>query len=140
MSIPPAPCRVFVYGTLRCGEKNHQPYLAGRYRSCAAATLNGRLFYEPREGYPYLLPGRGLVHGEVFELLPETAVATLHQLDSLEDYDPGNEAASLYLRREAEARLADGETVRVWVYFWNGPDIGQPVAGGDFSARDEARG
>ncbi len=139
MPIPPAPRSVFVYGTLRRGEKNHRRYLAGRYRSCTPATLRGRLFFDPREGYPYLVPAPGIVHGEVFELDPATAAATLRQLDGLEDYDPGNETGSLYLRREADALLADGRTVRVWVYFWNGPEIGQPVAGGDFSALRKGR-
>ena len=51
-----------------------------------------------------------------------------------------NEAGSLYLRRQADARLADGSSVRVWVYFWNGAEIGQPVAGGDFSRREKRQG
>jgi len=139
MPMPSALCRVFVYGTLRRGEKNHRRYLAGRYRSCTPATLRGRLFFEPREGYPYLVPASGIVHGEVFELDPATAAATLRKLDRLEDYDPDDETGSLYLRREADALLADGSTVRVWVYFWNGPEIGQPVAGGDFSALGKGR-
>lgn len=140
MTIPPSPEHVFVYGTLRRGEKNHQSYLAGRYRSCLFATLAGRLFFEPREGYPYLLPGLDTVHGEVFELIPATAAQTLRQLDRLEDYDPADEAGSLYLRRRVDALLDDGTTLATWVYYWNGPDIGEPVPGGDFSARKNRKG
>ncbi len=140
MADAPTPCRVFVYGTLRRGEKNHRRYLTGRYRAWAPATLPGRLFFAPREGYPYLLPGMETVHGEIFDLDPDTAAATLQRLDLLEDYDPGNEDGSLYLRRQADARLADGSSVRVWVYFWNGAEIGQPVAGGDFSRREKRQG
>ena len=134
MTDAPVLCRIFVYGTLRRGEKNHRTYLAGRYRSWAPATLSGRLFFEPEQGYPYLLPGTETVHGELYELDPATAPATLQQLDLLEDYDPQHAAASLYLRRRATARLADGKGVRVWVYYWNGAEIGRPVAGGDFSS------
>lgn len=135
MTTPLSPEHVFVYGTLRRSEKNHQSYLAGRYSSCRPATLAGRLFFEPHQGYPYLLPGRGVVHGEVFELIPATAALTLQQLDRLEDYDPGDEAGSLYLRRRAEALLGNGTALAVWVYYWNGPAIGEPVLGGDFTAR-----
>ena len=136
MADAPKPCHVFVYGTLRRGEKNHADHLAGRYGAWTPATLRGRLFFEPREGYPYLLPGRETVRGEVFELAPDTAAATLRALDRLEDYDPANESASLYLRRRADARLADGQRLRVWVYYWNGPEIGEPVPDGDFSKRE----
>ena len=131
---------VFVYGTLRRGEKNHQAYLAGRYSRCRPASVRGRLFFEPREGYPYLLPGDGSVRGELFDLAPARYAETLARLDALEEYDPDDEAGSVYLRRLAEATLEDGSRCACWTYYWNGPpDIGRPVPGNDFR-RETGRG
>lgn len=129
------PLPVFVYGTLLRGMKNHPRYLAGRYRSCRSATIAGRLGFEPQGGYPFLLPGPGTVHGELYTLYPDLYRATLNVLDALEDYDPADEAQSIYLRRRATALLDDGSRQECWVYYWNGPpDVGRPVPGGDFRA------
>ncbi|AMV73325.1 gamma-glutamylcyclotransferase [Desulfuromonas carbonis] len=124
---------LFVYGTLRQGGRYHQPYLAGRFLSWQPATLSGRLFYEPREEYPCLLPGSGMARGEIYQLEPATAASTLARIDRLEEYLPDKETASLYLRREALAYREDGEEVKVWVYYWNGGRTGRPVPGNDYA-------
>jgi gamma-glutamylcyclotransferase (GGCT)/AIG2-like uncharacterized protein YtfP len=131
---------IFVYGTLRRREKNHQAYLAGRYSRCRPATVRGHLFFEPRQGYPYLLAGDGIVRGELFDLKPESYTETLARLDALEEYDPHDEAGSVYLRRLAEASLEDGSRCECWTYYWNGPsDVGRPVPGDDFQLETERR-
>jgi len=127
---------VFVYGTLRRGEKNYAGYLAGRTIREEPATAAGRLFYVADGGYPYLEPGPGAVAGDLIHLDPELYDETLQRLDALEEYAPGDEANSVYLRRETSVVLADGERVAAWIYYWNSPQIvGTPLAGGDFRAR-----
>jgi gamma-glutamylcyclotransferase (GGCT)/AIG2-like uncharacterized protein YtfP len=123
---------VFVYGTLRPGQKNYRRYLQGKTVREAAACCDGRLFVLPEEGYPYLLPGAGRVWGELIFLAPAAYAQTLRQLDALEEYDPDQEATSVYLRRRATVRLTAGEEYQSWVYYWNRPSLGTPVASGDF--------
>jgi gamma-glutamylcyclotransferase (GGCT)/AIG2-like uncharacterized protein YtfP len=54
--------RVFVYGTLQSGQRNHERYCRGVV-SREAATVRGRL-YELPQGYPMLaIPGEGLAIG-----------------------------------------------------------------------------
>jgi len=135
---------LFVYGTLRQGGRYHRRYLAGRFLTWQPATLPGRLFYEPQGEYPCLLPGSGVARGEIYHLDPATAALTMARIDRLEEYRPGKEKESLYLRREARAYREDGGEVRVWVYYWNGGGTGRPVPGNDFAGllretRSEAR-
>ena len=125
---------LFVYGTLRQDQINHRRYLGGRFLSWLPATLPGQLFYEPQDEYPCLLPGPGLVRGEIYHLVPATATTTLQRIDRLEDYHPGKERESLYLRRAALACREDGTGVRVWVYYWNGGRTGRRVPGDDYAA------
>ena len=133
-----APSRlpVFVYGTLRPGEKNYPAYLAGRTRREVSATVAGTLYFLAGEGYPCLVAEGGRVRGELMELLPGHYAATLAALDALEEYDPADEAHSVYLRRPARVSLAGGEEVEAWVYYWNGPPPpGERIASGDFRDR-----
>ena len=73
---------VFVYGTLMRGMSNHQ-VLAPYFATVRLAQLQGILFDLPY-GYPAVIDGNGVVHGELIELVdPKAALITL---DKLEDY------------------------------------------------------
>lgn len=127
---------VFVYGTLRPGEKNYPHYLAGRTTAELPGTVDGELFFVVADGYPYLAPGKGRVHGELMELQPHCYRATLESLDALEDYHPQDERHSVYLRRTSRVRLVDGRERQAWVYYWNLPErLGVKIASGDFRRR-----
>lgn len=76
--------KVFVYGTLKPGERNYQRYCGDRVVEAKPAIARGRLFDLPL-GYPALLPGDSPVWGV---LLSFADAGVLHDLDELEDYDP----------------------------------------------------
>ena len=80
-----APAFLFVYGTLRPGEKNYPAYLAGGTLREEPASVTGLLCYDAVEGYPYLLPGAGRVAGELMTLDPAAYLPTLDALDALEE-------------------------------------------------------
>ncbi|NJN30659.1 MAG: gamma-glutamylcyclotransferase [Synechococcales cyanobacterium RM1_1_8] len=110
-----AEVQVFVYGTLKPGEKYHEAYCGGTVLAAAAAIAPGQLFHLPRQGYPALAPGRDRVQGILLSFASPTILA---RLDSLEDYDP--QAApeqNFYQRERCEVRSPDGSPLgEVWLY------------------------
>lgn len=110
---------VFVYGTLRPGQRNHDLFLRGRTTAVRPARLRGAVLYEG-PGYPYAVADpAGEVLGELVTLAPAGYGHVLAALDVLEDHVPGD-PASLYDRVEREVQLTGSgetaETVRAWVY------------------------
>jgi gamma-glutamylcyclotransferase (GGCT)/AIG2-like uncharacterized protein YtfP len=127
---------VFVYGTLRPGEKNYLHYLAGRTVDEVSAMAEGQLYFVADGGYPYVEPGPGLVSGELIYLDPQHYEETLQAVDELEEYNPDDEAHSAYLRRRTTVFLADGNPAAAWIYYWNCPSIaGIRISSGDFLNR-----
>ncbi len=125
---------VFVYGTLRPGQKNYPRLLQGRTLREFPARVHGRLYFVSNGGYPYVLPEDGTVWGDLVELEPEHYDETLQELDLLEEYDPQDEAQSVYLRRPTEVFLDDGRCRLAWIYYWNAFQIlGDLVESGDFA-------
>ncbi|MDG5807781.1 gamma-glutamylcyclotransferase [Streptomyces ossamyceticus] len=121
----------FVYGTLRPGEHNHDLFLRGRTSSEEPATMRGLTLYDG-PGYPYAVevPGEAAeVKGDLITARPEAYEALLRSLDHLEEYSPGA-PTNLYERVRRAAVLADGTSVRAWVY----------VAAPTVAARLRARG
>ncbi len=127
---------VFVYGTLRPGEKNFARYLGGRCVRILPATTNGALYFVRNEGYPYLTDEAGTVRGDLIFLAPSRYHETLRRLDQLEEYRPQDPENSVYLRKPVTAITADGKARIAWTYFWNLADLrGERILGGDFCNR-----
>jgi gamma-glutamylcyclotransferase (GGCT)/AIG2-like uncharacterized protein YtfP len=76
---------LFVYGSLRAGRKYHH-FLEGAPLVADRAWTRG-LLYDTGLGYPAMIPGRGIVRGEVFRVDRDR----LKRIDRLEDfYGPGD--------------------------------------------------
>ncbi len=106
---------VFVYGTLKPGERNHalcQPWLAG----VQPAWVRGELYDLPACGYPALAVGDRWVAGVLLQLTDAIALA---KLDELEDYDPTRPPeANEYERRWTPICNERGEPLgTAWVYW-----------------------
>ena len=110
---------VFFYGTLmtpfnRTGRLGVDEFLKFRGRGTITAALFDLGIY------PAAVPSSdSLVSGEVYEMAEPITV--LRVLDEIEGYRPGEPESSLYTRKPAPVTLADGTTVRAWVYFYNAP-------------------
>lgn len=105
----PAARHVFVYGTLRRGGDNDITRLAPAPRYLGPATLRGTLYHLGR--YPGVrLDGDGVVQGEVYEVAP----ALERILDEIEEVYP--QQTNEYAKRECPVALADGRTLRCFVY------------------------
>lgn len=113
--------RVFVYGTLKPGFRNHERWAAPHLLASEPATAAGDLYDLPA-GYPGVVEGGGTVHGFVLTL-PDAVLASL---DELEAYDP---AAAVeeneYYRREVPVTLENGEIVPAWIYFMTAERVRQ---------------
>lgn len=111
--IQDAPCALFVYGTLKPGERAFdqlcKPYVVDR----RAAIAPGRLYHLP-VGYPALTLESGWVQGV---LLTFSSPHVLTALDQFEDYNPQQPAASEYQRRQHHIYSPNGSNLGLaWVY------------------------
>lgn len=103
--------RVFVYGTLQIGGANEVVARRAGLVRAEPATLRGyRLFDLQPEGYPAVVPGPGVVHGEVLEL-----AGPLDELDALEGVD---ECPPLYRR----VRCTPEGAGDAWLYVYARPE------------------
>ena len=125
---------LFFYGVLigEIAPPRVQQLLAG-IGPGQAATVRGMLYAVPdaRGAYPVLLPGEGLVYGQ----LHEAGSVDLAALDSFEGVDPCDPMAGEYRREALPATLADGRMVEAQAYLWNRPvhDGLVRLAEGDFA-------
>ncbi|KEF33460.1 hypothetical protein RDMS_12330 [Deinococcus sp. RL] len=114
----PSPPRVFVYGTLRPGERNAALTTRFGPPTVQRATLPAfRLFHLMPEGYPAIVPGdvgQG-VRGEVLSYSLEVWRQLLPLLDALEGVE---ETPPLYRRERVRVTLALGGAAEVWTYVY----------------------
>ncbi|MBI1894741.1 MAG: gamma-glutamylcyclotransferase [Candidatus Rokubacteria bacterium] len=126
------PDALFVYGTLMQGFPLHH-LLEGRAEFLGEGQIKARLF--SLGGFPGAVEDpRGVVVGEVYQ--SEEMADLLMPIDAEEEYDPADEAGSLFIRREVPVRLREeGRTVRAWVYFYNGPlSRARPIPSGSWKS------
>jgi len=128
---------VFVYGTLMQGEFRSGLILAARPLRIVPARTPGRLV--DLGDYPGLIPARRSGQWVVGEFAEFPAVESLlTQLDFVEEYSPGEEARSLYLRRSVPVVLDDETESWAWAYVYNRPyDPRSIIRSGDWRHRRE---
>lgn len=122
------PALLFVYGTLRPALARGEPAeLIRGLRHCGSATVSG-LLYDLGD-YPALVPGEGLVRGDLLE------ITSAEQLAALDAYEECDGPRPLYRRELLPAVRADGEETLAWVYRYAGPlAAARPIPGGDYAA------
>lgn len=124
--------KIFVYGSLRLGFWNFDKVLRHRVSHVQKAVIKGTLYQLPA-GYPALLQGNSIIHGEVFTLSKAT---TLKSIDLLEGYiEEGSN--NLYVRQKSPVFLEDGTQIDCWVYRYTDETYvlqkGQLIPHGDWS-------
>lgn len=129
------PLPIFVYGTLKAGQRNHDAHFpAGGIRSIVAAKVHDvGLFEDDRIPYASPVSGRTL-YGEVITLAQDSEEATFSRvaIDRLEGFDPAVPEAGWYRRLAITAvTLAAAAPVQCWIYVMDRPPQGtRPVSGG----------
>jgi len=105
--------RLFVYGSLKFGENNHNRIFSGYDIKVRPAWTYGKLY---DLGYfPAMTEGENKVYGELIEF---DDIEILRKIDYLEGYRGENSNFNFYDRKEIEI-FADKNEVRAWAYFLN---------------------
>ena len=87
--------KIFVYGTLKPGERNYQRYCVGKVVEQQRAIANGQLFALPL-GYPAMTLGDNLVYGFLLTFADQLILETL---DNLEGYEPSRPQSENHYNR-----------------------------------------
>ena len=115
---------IFVYGTLLPGESRHGHLMEFRPQAQADAWATADLL--DMGSYPGLVPGKGVVQGELYTFPDPTAVLT--SLDQIEGYRPGE--PSLYQRVVLQVE-SQTDVQWAWTYVCASGD-GTPIPSGDW--------
>lgn len=102
---------LFVFGTLRQGQRNHH-LLAHRYVRMRPARLHGFARTEP-----LMIRSRpeGSVAGELYFIRPDAYEATLRDCDALEGIPPGRTVGLDYCRWRVTVETPEGPA-DAWAY------------------------
>ena len=108
---------VFVYGTLKPGERNYLYYCAGKTIRETKAYVRGELSHLPL-GYPAMTEGDKKIEGY---LLTFANNSILTSLDELEDYHPDRSPdLNEYYRQQVPVyNLANDFLEKAWIYLMN---------------------
>jgi gamma-glutamylcyclotransferase (GGCT)/AIG2-like uncharacterized protein YtfP len=124
--------RFFFYGTLIDATANAMARRVHEWMTVLGpATTGGELFAvpDPDGWYPLLLPGGGTVQGVVCEAGDSFGPAELAMLDAYESFDPADEPASLYVRREVLTSMGPAQA---YLASQPLPASTLPIRNGDF--------
>jgi gamma-glutamylcyclotransferase (GGCT)/AIG2-like uncharacterized protein YtfP len=109
------PSALFVYGTLKRGEINHA-LISPFARSIEPATIRGRLY--DVGGFPALVDGDEIVHGELVWVEAETMASLMAILDRLENYQAAAPQSSMYIRQIVKV-CCRGVPQTAYTYLYN---------------------
>lgn len=110
--------KVFVYGTLKEGFRNH--YLLSELKGLKNIFVKGTLYSIEGVDYPAFIDGGDFdIQGEVYEVDQDT----LSKLDELEGFFEMNHVSNLYERKEMMAYDGNNQELYVVsVYVYCNPD------------------
>lgn len=104
-----------VYGTLRKGESNHDILNHQDVAFIETRVVEGFDMYAVSSWYPGIIPGKGSIEVEIYEVADKNVE---RMLDNLEGYYENNLDDSLYLKKT----LDDG----TFIYIYNDVLYGAP--------------
>jgi gamma-glutamylcyclotransferase (GGCT)/AIG2-like uncharacterized protein YtfP len=109
---------VFVYGTLRPGQRLHR-LVADAAATTRPAVLPGHQLYGTGMAFPYVTPatagGRQVV-GDLLDLDPDQYPEVLERLDGVEGYRPDRPENHCHYLRQKVTVLVAGQPHQAWVY------------------------
>ena len=124
---------LFLYGTLLPSEAPKEiASVVKRFRRLGSAKVRGKLYDIGEFPGAILDPSsRTMIHGELVVLPSDDR--SLQTLDRYEEFDPTDPQTSLFVRRKATVRMADGTSREGWIYVYNrNPGNAKLTRGGNY--------
>lgn len=124
---------LFLYGTLLPSEAPKEiASIVKRFRRLGSAQVRGRLYdFGEFPGAVLDSSSRTMIHGELVALPPDGRMLDI--LDQYEEFDPTDPKKSLFVRKKAKIRMANGSSREGWIYVYNRhPGKAKLVRGGDY--------
>ena len=124
---------LFLYGTLLPSEAPKEiASIVKRFRRLGSAQVRGRLYdFGEFPGAVLDSSSRTMIHGELVALPSDQRMLDL--LDRYEEFDPTDPKKSLFVRKKAKIRMANGSSREGWIYVYNRhPGKAKLVRGGDY--------
>lgn len=124
---------LFLYGTLLLSEAPEEiASIVKRFRRLGSAHVRGRLYdFGDFPGAVLDPSSRSIVQGELVAIPSDGRI--LQALDRYEEFDPLDPKRSLFVRKRAKIRMANGSTREGWIYIYNrSPAKAKLVRGGDY--------
>jgi gamma-glutamylcyclotransferase (GGCT)/AIG2-like uncharacterized protein YtfP len=124
---------LFLYGTLLPTEAPKEiASIVKRLRRLGSAQVRGRLYDFGEFPGAVLDPlSRTMIHGELVALPSDGRI--LDALDRYEEFDPLAPKRSLFVRKRAKIRMANGGSREGWIYVYNRPPgKAKLLRGGDY--------
>ena len=107
---------IFVYGTLKKGEGNHNHFLADANYLGKAITRNSDYTMYTNGGYPgVVFGGKTRIHGEMYSVDEDQ----LNSIRSLEGYRINDPKNGLYDEIEIEVMNEKGKNIKAFTYIYN---------------------
>jgi gamma-glutamylcyclotransferase (GGCT)/AIG2-like uncharacterized protein YtfP len=104
----------FFYGTLRHGQENYTLLRNYTMSERTACTHNMELY--ALNSFPMMVPGDGIVYGELTTIFPHLYHYMLEKIDNLEGYRPYVNHC-LYRRELIAVELLEtGQSINAWAY------------------------
>ena len=108
---------VFVYGTLKIGGRFSFGFDSFRLSSEKASIKNMDMF-SIGGNFPAIVPGKGIVHGELHKFQKKHESAILSRMDMVEGFDGEGNPYNLYNRVKTTVQTTSGP-VEATLYIFN---------------------
>lgn len=121
---------LFVYGSLRKGFHSDVYYYISSYFNFVCSAKTQGILSDMGE-YPAATPSakqQAFIYGELYHIINEHEFSwAIGQLDDYEGLHAEEGETALFKRELADVMTEDGNTIKAWVYWYNGDITDKPV-------------
>jgi len=117
--------KIFVYGTLMYGFRNHDPHFLNSVVKVTKATTKGKLFHLKEHDCPGLIPGEDIIHGELI-YFNDNDDKIINEIDNFESYFRNDDQIA-YERKNITCVDNQGTEYQTSSYIFTHPSLKDPT-------------